>query len=1062
MKRVLLTLALIGLGIGIAFAQSKVSGTVTDAESGEPLQGVAVLIKGTTVGMFTNGEGKYTLEVPSGNSTLLFTFLGKKTVEEQIDGRSTINVGLEPDFLAIDEVVVTAVGLEANRRTLGYSIQNVDADDIVNSRETNLVNALNSKVAGVTVVSSSGSPGASANIRIRGSVSVNGSNSPLFVVDGVPIDNSTSGNGVAGVDNSNRAIDVNPNDIESLTVLKGPAATALYGIRAANGAVIITTKSGVAGKPKVVVSASYTIDQVNKVPELQSEWAQGEPRGGVLTYRGPETFEGESWGPRISDLEFDGDETYPYSSLGRLVPRGTGDGTPAIAYDPFDFFVNGNTLDLNASVSGGDERTNYYISAGRLMSNGVVPLATFNRNTFKVKAGTKISRKLSAEMSANFINSGGNRIQRGSNLNGVMLGLLRNAPTFDLGNGKVGREAANDPSSYDVLPNGFQRSYRSGIYDNPYWTVNKNPSTDDVNRIIGYSQLKYEINDFLSVVYKLGIDFFTDRRNGAFDINPGWDVGYINNSFQSSRDLNSDFLIQFNKNFGSKVNVNATVGHNYYDTRVVTQSTNGATLSSPGFYHISNASTIQGGEGIGQRRLVGVFGTANFSYDNFFFFNASARQDWSSTLGAENNGIFYPAFSAGLAITELLGMSENPILPYAKLRASWGQVGNDAPFSYATANYFGSAFSGGDGFISGISYPAFGTNAFELSSALGNSQLRPETTTTLEFGAELKFLQGRVGLDYTYYNSTSRDIVVSVSLPAPTGFTNIVQNAGVITNKGHEAILTAVPVRTRDFEWNIDLNFTAYQNIVDSLAPGISQIGLAGFTSTSSRVVVGEPYGAIFGSGFQKDEQGRTIIGENGYPLQDAQTQVFGDPNPDWLAGLRNTFRWKGLSLSALIDIRQGGDVWCGTCGIIDYFGTSKKSGDLRETDVVFEGVTEDGNVNTQSVKYFDINNSPNNPNGAYWRRYGFGGITEMSVYDASWVRLREVTLSYSLPKSVVSKLSAGDVTFTLSGRNLWLSTQYPGIDPETNLSGASNGFGLDYFNMPNTKSYGGSIRVTF
>lgn len=1058
MKRGLLFLSVLLLMGNVLWAQVTVSGTVTDAENGDPIEGVAVLVKGTTTGMFTAEDGSYSLSVPSEDDMLVFSYVGKLTQEIAVAGRSTIDVNMINDVLQLDEVVVTAVGLETNRRSLGYSIQNVDADEIVNARETNLVNALNSKVAGVTVVSSSGSPGSSANIRIRGSVSVNGSNSPLFVLDGVPIDNTESGNGVAGVDQSNRAIDINPNDIASISVLKGAAATALYGIRAANGAVIITTKGGQAGKPRVTVSASYTRDEINKMPERQSTYAQGRPVGGVPTYRGPFTFEGFSWGPAIADLEFDGASDYPFDVNGGLVPAGTGNGVPANTYDPYDFFVTGNTLDLNASVSGGNGKTNYYLSAGRLTSTGVVPLATFNRNTFKVKAGTEITKKLSAEMSANFINSGGYRIQRGSNLSGIMLGLMRTTPTFDNGNVGAGEADPTDKAAFEI-PNGDQRSYRYGVYDNPYWTINKNPFRDDVNRVIGYASLKYEATNWLSFIYKLGTDFYTDRRNGAFDINPGWSVGEIYNSFRSSNDLNSDFLIQLNKNFGSKINVNATLGHNFFSTQVITQSSSGTTLAAPDFYHISNATDILAGEGIFQRKLVGVFGTANFSYDNYLFLNVSARNDWSSTLGANSNSIFYPAASLGFAVTEALGMSDNPILPYAKLRASLGQVGNDAPFAYATANYFGSAFSGGDGFISGISYPTFGTNAFELSSALGNSDLRPETTTTLELGAELKFFTGRLGLDVTYYSSTTTDIVVSVSLPAPTGFTSVVQNAGQISNKGWEVILNGTPIRTGSFEWNIDVNFTTYENTVDSLGEGISQIGLSGFTSTSSRAVVGQPYGAIFGSGFQRDDNGNVIIGSDGWPLQDGQTQVYGDPNPDWIAGIRNTFSYKGISLSALLDVRQGGDMWCGTCGVIDYFGTSKQSGDLRNETVVFDGVLEDGSPNNIEVSYAD---PANGLGGNYFIRYGFGGITEMSIYETSWVRLREVTLNYSLPEKVTNALKTGDIDISLSGRNLWLSTEYPGIDPETNLTGGTNGFGLDYFNMPNTKSYGGSIRITF
>lgn len=1058
MKRIFMFSTVLLFTLTYMIGQTTVTGTVSDAADGDPLEGVAVVVKGTTIGVFSDEDGKYSLTVPAESNVLLYTYVGKLTQEIALEGRTSIDVSMAPDYLELDEVVVTAVGLESNRRSLGYSIQNVDADDIVSSRETNIVNALNSKVAGVTVVSSSGSPGSSANIRIRGSVSVNGSNSPLFVVDGVPIDNSESGNGTAGVDQSNRAIDVNPNDIESVSVLKGAAATALYGIRAANGAVIITTKSGKAGKPRISVSASYTLDRINKMPARQSAYAQGRPDGGAPLYRGPETFEGFSWGPALADMEYDGATDYPFDVNGALVPAGTGNGMAANAYDPYDFFVDGATLDLNASVSGGNDKTTYYLSAGRLTSTGVVPTATFNRNTFKVKAGTKITKKLTAEMSANFINSGGNRIQRGSNLSGIMLGLMRTTPSFDNGNNGAGSADPTNKASFE-LANGEQRSYRYGVYDNPYWTINKNPFRDDVNRVIGYGMLKYEATDWLTFSYKLGTDFYTDRRNGAFDINPGWSVGEIYNSFQSSNDLNSDFLIQINKNFGSKINFNSIVGHNYYSTKVITQSSTGTTLAAPDFYHISNATDIQSGETIGQRELVGVFGTINLSYDNYLFLNFSARNDWSSTLGANSNSIFYPSASLGFSFTEALGMSGNPILPYGKIRASLGQVGNDAPFVYATANYFGSAFSGGDGFISGISYPAFGTNAFELSSALGNSDLRPETTTTLELGAELKFFTGRIGLDFTYYNSTTTDVVVQVDLPSPTGFTSVVQNAGVISNTGWEVILNAVPVRTGNFEWSLDVNFTTYENTVDSLGVGISQISLAGFTSTSSRVVVGEAYGALFGSGFQKDDAGNMIIGADGWPLQDAQTQVYGDPNPDWIAGIRNTFSYKGLSISALLDIRQGGDMWCGTCGVIDYFGTSEQSGELRDQTVVFEGVTEDGAANTTEVSYAD---PANGLGGNYFIRYGFGGITEMSVYDTSWLRLREVTVNYALPASITNAMNTGDIILSLSGRNLWLSTEYPGIDPETNLTGGSNGIGLDYFNMPNTKSFGGSIRVNF
>lgn len=1057
MSKFLSILAALMLSAQALLAQTTVTGVVTDAESGDPLEGVAVLVKGTTIGMFSDAQGKYALEVPASGTVLLFTFVGKKTTEEAINGRGTINVSMEPDILQIDEVVVTAVGLETNRRALGYSVQNIDGDEIVNSRETNIVNALNSKVAGVTVVSSAGSPGASANIRVRGSTSINGSNSPLFVIDGVPIDNSTSGNGVAGVDNANRAIDINPNDVESMTVLKGAAATALYGIRAANGAIIVTTKSGKRGKPRVTITGAYTIDEANKLPERQTTYAQGRPSGGEAIYRGPETFEGFSWGPEISSLEYDGATDYPFSSLGRLVPSGTGNGTPAQAYDPYTFFVRGSTYDLNASVSGGNDASKYYISGGRLYSQGIVPNADFARNSFRVRAETKVSSKLTLGMSANFVNSGGRRMQRGSNLRGIMLGLLRNTPTFDVGNGKVGQEAADDPSTY-ILADGSQRSYRAGIYDNPYWVINKNYTTDDVNRIIGFASASYELTPALKLIYKLGIDNFSDRRLGQVDINPGWTVGTINQSTQSSNDLNSDLLLQFTKSFGD-LDIAATAGHNFFSTRVVTQSATGTTLATPDFYNISNATDIVASEGISRRKLIGAFATVDVGFADYLFLNLTGRNDWSSTLPKENNSFQSWSTSLGFAFTEALGMSENPILPYGKIRLSYGKVGNDAPI-YATTNYFNGAFSGGDGFISGITFPAFGLNAFERDIQLGNPELRPEKTTTFEVGAELKFFQGRLGADVTYFDQRSQDQVIAVQLPATTGFTSLVRNAGSISSKGWEVVLSGSPIRTDNFNWDISVNFTAIENTVDSLADGIEEIGLSGFVSTSSRAVAGFPYGAIWGNGFQQDENGNTLIGTDGFPLQDPDKTVQGDPNPDWIMGLRNTFSFKGVSLSVLLDFRQGGDMWCGTCGIIDYFGTSAVSGEQRNDTRVFEGVSAaDGSVNTQSVGLAD----PAAGLGAnYWVRYGFGGIAEMSVYDTSWQRLREVTLSYDLPGSILAKLPVEGLGISLTGRNLWLNTTYPGIDPETNLTGASNGIGLDYFNNPNTRSYGATVRVTF
>ena len=971
-----------------------------------------------------------------------------------------------PETIDAGEVVVTAVGIEANKAALGYSIENVNPEELVSAKETNLVNALSSKVAGVTVVSSSGSPGASVNIRIRGNTSINGSNSPLFVIDGIPIDNSSSGNTTGGVDNANRAIDINPNDIAAMTVLKGPAATALYGIRAANGAIIITTKNGEKGAPRIRFSTSVAMDEINTFPELQKEYAQGRPlrknKVFVPAWRGPETFEGFSWGPKIADLEFDGDTKYLFDSRGKLVPKGKGNGTPAQAYDPTDFFRRGYTTDNNVSVDGGTENLKYFFSAGHLFQQGVVPNADFKRTTVRMNLNLDLNDKLSLGASGSYINSGGSRIQRGSNISGVMLGLLRNTPTFDPGNGKTGQNVANDPSSY-LLKDGSQRSYRAGIYDNPYWTVNKNPYKDEVNRVIGNVNLKYELTERISFMYKIGLDQFADERLFAQDINKSFngavrDPGSVGQVTRTSANINYDLILTTNHDITTDLKMTGTFGFNYWKRTFTTKSAVGTTLAAPDFFNIANARDVVASENISQRRLSGAYGNINLSWRNAFHLNYSGRNDWSSTLPKQNNSFFYQAVSTAWTFSETFDLKNNPVISFGKIRASWGQVGNDAPV-YATTSYFNQATNSGDGFISATTFPAFGASAFERSTQLGNDKLIPETTTTLEFGIDVDFFKSKAGLDVTYYDAKTTDQIISVQVPASTGYTNLRQNAGVIRNKGWEIQANGNIFDTNEFSWEIQGNWTTYESIVEELAPGLETIFLTGFTSTSSRVVRGQPYGAIYGSAYKRDKQGRIIIGKDGYPVQDPDTKVIGDPNPDWTAGIRNTFSYKNWSLSALVDIRKGGDIWCGTCGIINYFGTSKESGDLRNQKVVFKGVLADGTPNTKEVPYAD----PAKGLGSFfWVRYGFGGLGEQSVFDGGWVRLRELTLAYNLPQSLLSALKLNNAKISATGRNLWLHTKYPDVDPETNLTGDSNGFGLDYFNMPNTRSYSLTLNVTF
>ena len=1068
MKKLSLILVAVLFTCAFAVAQRAIEGTVTDP-TGDPLIGASVVAQGTTVGTITDIDGKFSLNVPDGINAVIVSYTGFESQTIDITGLTTLAIALSEGSL-LEEVVVVAGGIEKNKARLGYALQNVDPDEVLAAREVNFVNALNSKVAGVTVTSSSGSPGASSNIRIRGNTSVNGSNSPLFVIDGVPIDNSSTGNGTDGVDQSNRAVDINPNDIASITVLKGPSATALYGVRAANGVVLVTTKQGENGKPRISISGTYSMDQVNKLPARQSTYAQGRVLGGTPTYLGPGTANGFSWGPLISDLEFDG-EPNSFDTNGGLVAAGEGNGTAARAYDPYDFFINGNTYDLNASVSGGTEGLSYFLSGGRLSSNGIVPNSTFARTTFRLNLNSKINDRLSTGMGVNFINSGGNRIQRGSNLNGVMLGLLRTSPTFDNGNGKIGQAAADDVSTY-VQENGDQRSYRNGIYDNPYWTVNRNPFKDNVNRVIGNVFANYKLTDDLLFGVKVGLDQFSDARNSAFDIQTNAFrpvAGSVSQTKINNRDFNTDVTLAYNKNITDNFTLNVLGGWNIYDTKYNSQGSIGSELSIAGFYDISNATDIVSSNFDLRKRLYGAYATADLGFNDYLFLNLTGRNDWSSILPVDNNTFQSFSASLGFVLTEALNMNSG-ILDYAKLRTSYGVVGNDGgtAFIYATQNTFTQAASGGDGFISTVAFPAFGTNAFERGTLLGNDKLRAERTSTFEVGGEFKFFKGRLGADITYYNSTSEDVIIATQISSATGFANVVQNSGVINNNGIELVLNGTPIKSNKFRWDVDLNFTKYENDVIELAEGVESIGLAGFVSTSADVVPGQPFSAIYGTGWQRTEDNQIIVGADGWPLQDPVKKALGDPNPDWVAGLRNTFSFGDFSLSGLIDVRQGGDMWCGTCGIIDYFGTSQQSADERNDVVVFDGVINKGTAaepnyvpNDVAVGIAEADASASF-SSFYRVRYGFGGISEMNIYDTSWIRLRELTLNYSVPKSLLSGKGINGIDISLTGRNLWLNTKYPGIDPETNLTGDSNGFGLDYFNMPNTKSYTASVKLNF
>lgn len=1051
MKQFLFSFLVLLLSTSLTMAQRTVSGKVTDA-AGEAVIGASVFVKEAPgVGTITDIDGMYQLSVPSGGNTLVFSYTGFETFEAPITG-AMINVTMQEGKL-LDEVVVTAIGVSRDEKTLGYAVQSIGNDKIEKAGTTGVLNSLTGKVAGVQITNTSGAAGASANVLIRGAASLTGNNQPLYVVDGVPINGSQTdlplaNTALSGVANSDRTIDVNPDDIESISILKGGAATALYGMRAANGVIMINTKSGKKGKVRVDFNSSISIDQVNKLPEMQNTYAQG--LGGNLNLGTSAVY-----GPKISDLAYDPNNPtlfYPEGQLG-LASNISG-GIPARAYDPSLFFNNGYAYNNNVNISGGNDKSEFYFSFGNLSQTGIVPNNTFNRTSAALRASYNITDKLKVSARVSYSKSGGTRIQQGSNTSGVMLGLMRMPANFDIFGGVS--DPSENKSAYEN-PDGTQRNaYGGGVYDNPFWTAYNNPYTDDVNRLISWAQVDYKINDWMSAMYRVGNDFFGEDRKSIFAIGSRTvPVGRIIEDKISSRDFNSDLILKLSPKISDDFGLNILLGNNMFSTNFNRVFVQGDQLAAAKFYNINNTASQNVIQQLNRRRTSAYYADFGMDFRNMFYFNVTLRNEQSTTLPEGNNSFFFPSFNGSFIFTELPALQNNDILSFGKVRASWSKIANDAPV-YSTNQLFvrGSVTDGWTG-TNPLNFPAFGANSFQVSNVLANSNLRPEFVTSKEIGVDLRFFKNRIGLDVTYYDNLSEDLIMNVPVAGSSGATSASLNAATMSNKGWELLLTTTPVMTKDFSWNLDINWTKNVSEVLSLADGVENVFLAGFVGSQTRAVVGEPYGSIFGDQYKRHENGQVLISESGFPTAAGQDNNIGNTLPDWILGINNAFTYKNIGLSFLWDIKKGGYMWNGTRGAMNFFGTSKETENRELTNYVFEGVTADGQPNTKEVQL-----------GENWYRGGIGsgftGPAEPFVEQTDWVRLRELTLSYKLPKSLLRDIKVQDTELFFTGRNLFLSTPFTGIDPETSLIGQGNGQGLEYFNMPGTKSYVFGLRVGF
>ncbi|MCB0374299.1 MAG: SusC/RagA family TonB-linked outer membrane protein [Sinomicrobium sp.] len=1008
-----------------------VSGTVSD-DSGNPLPGVTVIISGKNIGTTTDFDGKFTINAQK-NDVLEFSYLGMQTQTVRVDSNTAVNVMLQEDTTQLSEVVVTALGIKKSKRSVGYSIQEVGAEELLRDGNQDVLSAIQGKIAGVNINTTSGAAGAGSSIIIRGITSINpgGDNQPLFVVDGVPISNAASTGSVLPSVGSNspssseqfsftnRGMDINPNDIETVSVLKGPAATALYGLRAANGVILITTKRGKSGEMKFDFRSTVGWNEVNKTPEVQTRWREG--RGGeIVTFEDPASETGYSYAPGFS---------FGFWTLGPEY------GPNDRIYDNFrDLFQKGFTSTNALTMSGGKERYTYFASVSRSDEQGIVPNTFFDRTSLKLSGNINLSGKFSVEPSVSYIFSDG-RLPNGGDKS-IMSSLSYWSPSIDV----------NDY----LTASGGEKNYSNGVVDNPRYFAEVSSLDSRVNRILANLKFNYSITDWLNVQYQLGIDNYHDNRRRFVppDIDPGTQAqGFIVLQGINYSELTSNLFVTLSKDFNDDLKGSLLIGNQVTDlkTRSVLNRAEGLNPDNlQEFHEAANFFTDVGGI---ERRLSGVFGDARLEYKNTLFLSATGRNDWSSTLPKANRSFFYPAVSLSYVLSQTLQDSGNlpGFLSYLKLRASYAEVGKDAP-PYAVGIYYDQPSN----------FPFDDVDGFSQDSGGGSNKLKPERTSGWEVGGEFRFFENRFGFDVTYYKQNSKDQIFSVPVPQSSGFSSFVLNAGEVENRGIEVLVNVTPVKTPDFSWDINVNWSKVDGKVLSMPDGIDEIVFAdsGFPGVVSRLVLGGKPGDLYGYTWNYDENGNRIIEADGFPRVNTSERVkVGNAFPDWLGSVGSTVKWKGLSLSFLLERKEGGDAYDSgqRNGIRN--GVLKIT-EFRDEEIVLDGVLADGTPNTIPVVITEN----------YYRSSSIYNLaSEVLVEDTSWWRLRNVTLAYDLPSRLIGDTLFKRVSLSFTGTNLWLKTNFRGYDPEgSQFSAGTNAYGFTGLHIPSTKSFLFGINLNF
>ena len=1041
MRKLLLTLAVALCIVITASAQDrKITGKVTN-EKNEALEGVSVVSPDGKQGTQTNSSGNFSLTIPASVKSIIFTAVNYERTVILIKG-TTFNVVMVSSDKKLQEVVVTALGISRDRRSLGYASQNLKGDELANRGEVNIGNALQGKVAGVNITSASGGAGASVNINIRGISSFTGSNQPLFVIDGIPISNdvdrTNSGpNGTLG-DNqpANRALDIDMNNVESINILKGPAAAALYGSRASAGAIIITTKKGgsAKGKAEIVLNSNYSVQNAFGLPKVQNDYGQG--AGGVFS-----STTNNSFGPKFGSS--------PTIVNGLVVG-----GVPVTNYQAYpnninDFFKQASTIENNVTLNTGDALRNQTLAIGNVSQDGILYNTYLKRTDVRFGANAPLGEKMKVGASITYTNT----LQQGTlggNNSGLasLLGLARN---IDLTSYRVN-------GTYKNPLTGANNYLLPGV-DNPYFDQFENPLTSNLNRFTGSLTIGYDAYKWLNISYRLGADMYTDRRKQIFAISSGRvPAGNVRDEMFFRNEINGDLIIRATKNniFHSDLSVTGLVGQNINQRKFQDIAVQADQLSAVGFYNSSNGSvfTVGSNENSSLRRLVGYYAQASFNYKNYAFLEFTGRADQSSTLPVNKNTFFYPSVNASLVFTDALNIKTD-IFSYGKIRVNYAKVGKDAD-PYLLNNVYVSTALGNN--VASFNFPLGATGGYSASSRLSDTiPLSPEFKTSYEAGINLQFFKNRVSLDVTYYSEDAKSQILNLAVAPSSGYRTYTTNIGELTNKGLEITASATVIRYRNFTWDLSANYTQQKNNVVAIAPGVDNTAIPGsaFVGSIPSFKVGYPYGVIIGGLIPRSPDGQRLINPaSGLYQPTVAGGVLADPNPKYQFGVTNTLNYKGFSLGCTFDFTKGGQVLSFTAATYKSRGALDITAVDREQPHILPGVIDAG-----GGKYV-----PNNiqiSGQTYWSNAMGGLQSEFNVFDATVFHLRELTLGYNISTEFARRIKLAGLRFGLFARNVFYVAPNSPIDPQLNTQGAGNIRGLDLQGTPNVRSIGASLKIT-